>query len=435
MTTIDNRPLTSPVQALFQITYLDENRDSLFFCVSDITVQTKEAADRISELNQAKLAAERANEAKSSFLSSMSHDLRTPLNGILGFTDIAIREPDSAKKQDYLEKIKSSGQLLLALVNDTLELSRIESGKFVLENEPVDSYELGEAVLTALRPSADLKNIHLEAQNFPVETVMVDKLKLQKVLLNLLSNAIKYTPENGKIKMSIDLLDPPVYGCNHRIVVEDNGIGIKEDFLPRIFEPFSQENRPEACSVMGTGLGLSIVKKIVDMVNGKIEVQSKPGVGTRFTVYLPIESIEDAESNKEIYSDNFVSLNGCRVLLCEDNHLNAEIAKILLNEQGISVEWAEDGLTAVKKFKRSSPGYYDAILMDIRMPYMNGYEATKIIRKLQGYESNKIPIIAMTADAFDEDIKKTKKAGMDDFLSKPIQPAALISALRKNIQK
>ncbi|MCI2049501.1 MAG: ATP-binding protein [Lachnospiraceae bacterium] len=418
-------------QKLFQMTWLNQSHEVVFFCMSDITRQYEAEHRRITELEAAKLAADRANEAKSSFLSSMSHDLRTPLNGILGFTDIAIRENDPIKKQGYLQKIQSSGKLLLALVNDTLEMSRIESGKFVLENAPVDSRELGLSVVTALRPSAELKNLRLEANDLPQETLLTDKLKLQKILLNLLSNSIKYTSPGGTISLSVEVLTQSIYGCDHRITVKDNGIGMSEEFLTRLFEPFSQEHRPESANIAGTGLGLSIVKRIVDLMGGRIEVQSKMHVGTKFTIYLPLPRANEIE--KQISTQRFpeVSLKGRKILLCEDNRLNTEIAVILLKEQGIAVDCAVDGTDGVTAFRESMIGYYDAILMDLRMPNLDGCGATEKIRALPRQDAKTVPIIAMSADAFEEDIQKAHDAGMNDYLTKPIEQKQLIAVLQK----
>ena len=418
-------------QKLFQMTWLNNNHEVIFFCMSDITRQYEAEHRQIAELEAAKLDADRANQAKSSFLSSMSHDLRTPLNGILGFTDIAMRENDPIKKQEYLEKIQSSGNLLLALVNDTLEMSRIESGKFVLEPAPVDSRELGLSVVTALRPSAELKNLRLETTELPQETLLTDKLKLQKVLLNLLSNAIKYTPAGGTISLSVEILPNEVWGCSHRITVEDNGIGMSEEFLTRLYEPFSQEHRPESANVIGTGLGLAIVKRIVDLMGGRIEVQSKIQVGTKFTIYLPLQRVDDADSYAPAQPLPEGSLAGKKVLLCEDNRLNTEIAVILLKEQGVCVDCAADGKDGVTAFRDSMSGYYDAILMDLRMPNLDGYGATKRIRALPRPDAQTIPIIAMTADAFEEDIRKAHEMGMDDYLTKPIEPKQLFAVLQK----
>ena len=424
------------LQKLMQYSYLDENRDTIFFCKSDVTKQYEAEHAQIDKLNAAMLEAEHANVAKSMFLSSMSHDLRTPLNGIIGFTDLAIRETDTGKKQDYLGKIKSSGALLLDLVNDTLELSRIESGKYVLDPEPVVSRELAGTVVTALRPSAELKGVSLLADpsQFPADTVWADRLKLQKIYLNLVSNAIKYTPVGGTVCVSVHRLEPPVDGNNRRIIVEDNGIGISEEFLPKLFEPFSQEHRPEAAHVAGTGLGLSIVKRIVDLMGGTIRVRSAVGVGTRFEVDLPLKLVQKMGQAQKTDAAQSESLAGKTILLCEDNYLNTEIATILLTEKGLVVDAAQNGREGLEKFSASAPGKYAAILMDIRMPVMDGYEATRALRALDRADAARVPVIAMTGDAFEEDIRQAHEAGMDDHLTKPIDPDRLFAVLREHIK-
>ena len=277
-------------------TWLEKPESTILIVSSDITAANEHEQDLLRQSRAALLEANRANESKSMFLSSVSHDLRTPLNGIIGFTDIAIRETDAAKKQEYLLKIKTSSDLLLSLVNDTLELSRIESGKYTLEPEAVDSRAFGENVMTAMRPSAEIKGIRLEADlsRLPAGNVWIDKLKVQKILLNLLSNAIKFTPAGGTVRVSIARLEPPEAGNNYRIIVEDTGIGISPDFIQHLFEPFAQEHRQTAGSAVGTGLGLSIVKRIVDLMGGTIQVQSTIGSGSRFTVDLPLQPADAA---------------------------------------------------------------------------------------------------------------------------------------------
>ena len=384
-------------------------------------------------LQSAKTEADKANAAKSTFLSSMSHDLRTPLNGIIGFTNVALKEPDAEKKQAYLGKIKSSSELLLDLVNDTLELSRIESGKFVLEPESVGSRELAGTVITALRPAAELKGLRLEADlsQFPDATIWVDKLKLQKLFLNLLSNAIKYTPAGGTVRASVSQIEPPRNGCTYRLTVEDTGIGMSPEFLTHLYEPFSQEHRPEASGVVGTGLGLAIVKKTVVLMGGSISVKSEPGRGTRFDVELPVKQAATAESGAARAQDAAAPLDGKRVLLAEDNEMNTEIALILLKENGVEADCARNGKEALEKFEASAPGRYDAILMDIRMPVMDGYEATRKIRALSRPDAASVPIIAMSADAFEEDFRRAKEIGMNGYVTKPIDPGKLFETLRQ----
>jgi len=420
------------LQKLLQFSYLDERQDTIFLCKSDITKQYESEHLQIERLREAKLEADRANAAKSSFLSSMSHDLRTPINGILGFTGLALHERDPEKKQDYMEKVLSSSELLLDLVNDTLELSQIESGKFVLAPEPVRICDMADAVLTSLGPSAEIKNLHIVKQPpaFPEQTVLADKLKFQKVFLNLLSNAIKYTPSGGTIVASVEMLEPAHEGRNCRMTVRDNGIGIYPDFLPQIFDAFTQEHRPESKTVLGTGLGLAIVKRIVTCMGGTVDVSSTPGVGSEFCVELPLLPAEKAEAVL-LPQENNAILAGHRVLLCEDNSLNAEIARILLEEQGVQIVWEENGKLGAERFRASAPGEFSAILMDIRMPVMDGVEAARFIRAMARPDAASIPIIAMTADAFEQDIQSCREAGMNAHVIKPIDPKKLFAALRE----
>ena len=415
--------------------WLDKNLEVILAVRSDTTLSYEREQEQIKLIREAKFAADKANEAKSTFLSSMSHDLRTPLNGIIGFTDIAIRTEDKDKKQEYLSKIKSSGELLLALVNDTLELSRIESGKMTLEPETTNCEEIGEQVVTALKPSADLKHIAIEFNSqCKHKTFWADKLKMQKVFLNLLSNAIKYTPNGGRIQILIEIIEPPLNGCNYRLTVKDNGIGMSREFLPNIYEPFSQERRPEAANVTGTGLGMAIVKRIIDLIHGHIEVRSELGVGTEFTVSVPLQEIEHGRATRlQTEQDNKI-LAGRRILLCEDNSLNAEIAAILMQEKGLIVDWAQNGKEGLDKFSSSKPGYYDAVLMDIRMPVMDGHEATKAIRNSGRQDAGCIPIIAMTAEAFEEDIRLSKEIGMNGYITKPFDAERIMKALCENIK-
>jgi len=366
----------------------------------------------------------RANEAKSVFLSSMSHDLRTPLNGIIGFIDFAIREEDPDKKMDYLMKVKSSSELLHDLINDTLELSRIESGKAHLDYEAVPVREITPAVITALRPAAEIKGVEIEMNllSSPDTLLWVDKLKMQKIVLNLVSNAVKYTHEGGRVRVSVIKLDPPKNGCNQRLIVEDTGIGMSSEFLDRIFEPFAQEKRSEALTVEGTGLGLTIVKRYVDLMNGRITVQSKVHEGTKFMIDFPVKYAADREMIKESKAADEAVLKGKNVLLCEDNFVNMEIAELLLKEKGMNVECAENGRIGLEKFTQSETGYYDIVLMDIRMPVMDGLEAAAAIRKLSREDAGTVSVVAMTADAFEESRTAATEAGMDGYVTKPIDP-------------
>jgi len=413
-----------------------ENPDGLILIVAtDITAAYQHEQDQLRQISEALLEANRANESKSSFLSSMSHDLRTPLNGILGFTGIALNESDLSTKQKYLERIKASGDLLLDLVNDTLDLSRIESGKMQLNPESIKGRELLASVIAAISPAAEQKGVKLvlDMDQVPDRPVYIDRLKHEKIALNLISNAVKFTPPGGSVRVTLRDVSIPGGGHRCRFAVEDNGIGMSEEFQKRLFEPFAQEKRPESANVTGTGLGLSIVKRIVDLLGGTIQAESAIGKGTRFTVELPIqEAMEKAALRNEQHTE--ISLRNRTVLLCEDNTMNIEIAQIILKEQGIAVECALNGKEGLLRFAESPEGYYDAVLMDIRMPEMDGYEAARAIRALSRADARTVPIIAMTADAFEESIRAADEAGMDSYITKPIEPRRLLSALQAAIQ-
>jgi signal transduction histidine kinase len=276
----------------WRISYLEPNKHYVLIARRDVTKEVEKEKQQIQKLRQAKLQAEQANEAKSSFLSSMSHDLRTPLNGVIGYTELALQEDSVETKQDYLKKIQSSGRLLLDMVNDTLDLSRIESGKLVLKPEVVDGKKYWEDIVIAMAPVADVKNVKLNTDfsKYPRQMIKVDRVQVKKVLINILSNAIKYTPSGGSVTINVEALQPPQKGCSRRIIVADTGIGMSREFMKRMFDPFAQEQRSEALNVTGTGLGLSIVKRIVDFLGGNISVESTLYKGTKFTIDLPIET-------------------------------------------------------------------------------------------------------------------------------------------------
>ncbi|MCI2061589.1 MAG: ATP-binding protein [Eubacteriaceae bacterium] len=410
-----------------KFSWLEKPGGLILVMQSDITEAFEEQQKRLAQVQEALLREAKANEAKSVFLSSMSHDLRTPLNGIIGFIDFAIREEDPQKRMDYLLKVRSSSELLHDLINDTLELSRIESGKVSIECEAVPAREITPAVITALRPAAEMKGVEIEMNllSSPDTLLWVDKLKMQKIVLNLVSNAVKYTHQGGRVRVSVIKLDPPENGCNQRLIVEDTGIGMSSEFLGRIFEPFAQEKRSEALSVEGTGLGLTIVKRYVDLMKGRITVQSKVHEGTKFMIDLPVKYAADRELIKESKAADEAVLKGKNVLLCEDNLVNTEIAVLLLKEKGLNAECAENGRIGLEKFEQSETGYYDIVLMDIRMPVMDGLETAAAIRKLSREDAGTVPVVAMTADAFEESRIAAAEAGMNGYVTKPIDPENL----------
>jgi signal transduction histidine kinase/ABC-type amino acid transport substrate-binding protein len=387
--------------------------------------ETEKEKNRVEEM-------QKNTEARNRFFANISHDMRTPLNAILGFAALAEKDDaNEAKRKEYISKIRISGTLLLDLINDTLTISKANSGKLELKPQPVRARDLFESIIVPLRQSAAKKNITFTADYAGVldRTVMIDELSFQKILLNLLSNAVKYTPEGGHV--SIRLYDDPPESRTPDliIVVSDDGIGISPEFLPHVFEPFTQEKRRGYESV-GTGLGLSIVKQLVELMGGTIQVQSEKGVGSTFTVRLHFEEAASGIARKTKGSSTLrPNVSGKKVLLCEDNVLNREIAVALLQGAEISADVAQDGQEGVQMFASSGVGEYYAILMDVRMPIMNGYEAAKAIRAMDRQDAKTIPIIAMTADAFEEDIQKCLEAGMNVHIAKPFDPETLYRVL------
>lgn len=419
----------------FQFTYLDDKKQTLFFVRSDLTANYLKEQEQIAKLEAAKQKAEEAYESKSIFLSSMSHDIRSLLNGILGFTELALQEKDPVKKDEDIELIRSSGNFLLSLVNDTLDLSRYESGKTEMELSSVSLRDAFETVLTALRGAAQVKTLRIIVDDeVPDVYVETDGLKFQKVFLNLLSNAIKYTPSGGEIHVSLRAHEKDQNGCNYTLSVRDNGIGIEPAFMPHIFEAFSQEKRQESKNILGTGLGLAIVKRIVTMMAGTIEVESQVNQGTTFRVSFPFAPAEKVQKEvKETFDD--VSFAGLHVLVAEDNAINLQIETILLEGKGLIVTGVVNGELAFQEFKNSKPGFYSAIFLDNQMPILNGVEAAKRIRALKRNEAKSIPLIALTGDAFQEDIAAFHEAGMDGVIVKPVDSYRLFSLLKKLLKK
>ncbi|MCI1721734.1 MAG: response regulator [Lachnospiraceae bacterium] len=420
---------------LLEFSYLDKANGLLSLVKTDITEAQQQQLEQEARLRRALERAETATAAKSEFLSGMSHDLRTPLNGVLGFTSFALEEKNPKKKQEYLKKIASSGQLLLDLVNDTLDLSRIESGKAVPEPETVMSDDLVPAVVTALRPTAELKGVQLieKLSHYQNEPVWADRLKINKIALNLISNSIKFTHAGGTVTVTPYCRSAGSEKECCGFIIEDTGIGMSEEFMKHMYEPFSQEKRSESVQTPGTGLGLSIVKKYVDLLGGTIQVESHLHAGTRWEVVIPVTKLQNGLEEKPKAESPEV-LKGRRILLCEDNQMNTEIASMLLKNKGMMVDSAENGLIGLKKFVASKEGYYDLILMDIRMPEMDGYEATRNIRALERQDALIIPIIAMTADAFEESVRAAKEAGMDAYITKPVEPRKMYETLQQYIE-
>lgn len=370
-----------------------------------------------------------ANEAKTRFLFNMSHDIRTPMNAIIGFSELLEKHIDEKDKVlDYTEKIRSSSAFLLSLINYVLEMARIESGKAVLKEETGDLCVLMQTLSDVFEPSVQQKKLtctyHTDVEH---PYIVSDRTKVREILLNVISNAIKYTPEGGHIAVSVKELpaEKPKTG-RYTFTVQDDGIGMSEEYLPHIFEEFTREHTSTESKVIGTGLGLPIVKALVEWMHGSIDVQSKLGAGTTVTITLGFPLADEAQKSVEEQDaeGDAAQLKGCRILLAEDNDLNAEIVVTILEESGLTVERTADGELCIEALKAHPAGYYDAILMDIQMPNMDGYQATKIIRNLSG-NYRTIPIIAMTANAFAEDERQALACGMNAHVAKPIDVHAL----------
>lgn len=386
-------------------------------------------------LKNALRCAEEGSRAKSSFLFAMSHDLRTPMNAIIGYAELM--EAHWGEKEvttNYLQKLKGASQFLLALIGNVLEIARIESGKETLNEAPWNLMKLEETLDILLDGEIARKQLTVNRNvNIRHANVYCDALKIREIIMNLLSNAVKYTSEGGKIVLDIEEKPSARDGfMTLQIRVSDNGIGISKEYVPYIFDAFTRERSSSESGIIGTGLGLRIVKSFVDLMNGDISVKSEPGKGTCFTVEISCRKIpeEELQQQMEEQPEN-VSLAGRRLLLAEDNGLNAEIAMTILQDADAEVELAADGKIAVDKLKDVPVGYYDAILMDIQMPNMNGFEATKAIRQLENPILANIPIIAMTANAFEEDKKAAMDAGMNGHIGKPIH----MDKVKREIQR
>ena len=426
----------SPQQMLFGLLLSVVISGLLAYGCWQFLVREEQDALHEAALEKSAQEAREANEAKTRFLFNMSHDIRTPMNAIIGFSDLLEKHIDEREKVlDYTKKIKSSSSFLLSLINYVLEMARIESGKTVLKEEVGDLQLLTNTLSDVFEPSVRQKNLTCTYHtDFVHPYVICDKTKVREILLNIISNAIKYTPEGGHIAVSISETPCEQAGTGrYTFRVQDDGIGMSEDYLPHIFEEFSREHTSTESKVVGTGLGLPIVKALVDRMHGTIDVQSKIGCGTTMTVILPLPlaSEEQVRAYQQPVEEQLpADLKGRRILLAEDNDLNAEIAMTLLQENGLEVERAADGLLCVAALQNHPADYYDAILMDIQMPHMNGYQATQTIRSLRDPRRN-IPIIAMTANAFDEDRQKALEVGMNEHLAKPIDLDALFKTLER----
>lgn len=408
----------------------------------NVDEETRNEMERTRQLEDALSRAKKASKAKSVFLSNMSHDIRTPMNAIVGFTNLAISHIDQKEQvEEYLEKIKSSGDHLLSLINDVLDMSHIESGKMHIDEKLCSLPEILDGLYNILQADVKAKQLSLRIESVDItdEEIYCDKLRLDQVLLNLLSNAVKYTENGGNIYVRVTETPGAMSGYgNYEFFIKDTGIGMSEDFVKKIFEPFKRELDSTTSGIQGTGLGMAITKNIVEMMGGTISVTSRKGVGSEFTVHFTFRVNTGEKMVHMSEFENVMSLEEKlaevpkgRILLAEDVELNQEIAATILGDAGFETEIAGNGQIAVEMLAKSEPGYYQVILMDVQMPVMNGYEATKEIRRMEDKELASIPIIAMTANAFEEDKQEALRSGMNGHIAKPIDIDVLFGVLRQ----
>lgn len=388
---------------------------------------------------EAMIAAESASKAKSTFLSNMSQDIRTPMNAIIGFTNIGLKQNPTPELKNCLEKISNSSEHLLTLINDVLDISRIESGKIKYTPLPIDIREVTDTVLNIMHGFLSNRNINFRTRRTRIETpyVLADAVRIREVLVNILGNAVKFTDDGGSIIFEMNY--HPWEDDKHIVVcyrISDTGVGMSEEFVEHIFDEFSQEENSARTQYKGTGLGMAITKRYVDLMGGTISVESKKNEGSTFTIEIPFELTDESEVRKQGIPASKADLTGVKILMAEDNELNAEIAMVQLEEAGIQVTRASDGKEVVKIFAENPPGTFDIILMDVMMPEMNGYEATKAIRSMNNrHDDSNIPIIAMTANAFAEDVQASLDAGMNGHIAKPINIDELIKAIARNVNR
>ena len=410
---------------------------SVLLANRDFTEEKKRELEQEEALRQEKVKA--ANEAKSIFLFNMSHDIRTPMNAIVGYSQLMKKELTNPKLIHYQEMIEQSSKLLLSIINNVLDMARVESGKMELDENYEVIGNISQLVCSAFAAEASRKNIELNIiVNVEHKHIIVDSTKMQEILSNLISNAIKYTSAGGKV--TIDTKELPYDKEGYVLIqtkVTDTGIGMSEEFLPSLFELFTRERNTTLSKIPGTGLGMAIVKNFVDLMNGSIEVESELGKGSTFTITIPHKIANKDYTNRNIKDSNECDINfmGKRILLAEDNELNAEITTTILSEMGFEVKAVEDGILCVNEIQHQPANTYDLILMDIQMSNMDGYKATHCIRRLSQPEKSNIPIIAMSANAFEEDKKKAFDVKMNDYITKPIDFQKMEEVLKHILSK
>lgn len=390
------------------------------------------------EIEKKNLELAQANQAKNDFFAKVSHDMRTPLNVLLGLINIAKKQEDVARIKSYFSQMAVSSNYLLKLINDALTMNKIETGKLDLHIAPTNTYDVLQNIIENAKLLTKAKDIELEVsypdfskRKYPL--VMTDGPRIEQVAMNVVANAVKFTPRGGKIFLGMEIVSMTEENVVDKFVVRDNGIGISKEFLPHLFEPFSQEGRGDKNPDEGTGLGLAIVKQLMSLLNGKIDVRSEINKGTEVVLYLSyrFDKTKYSVTTKKPLKPELDKLIGKNVLLCEDHPMNAEIVINLLEDVGCKVVWAKNGQEAITEFSKSRETYFDIILMDIRMPILNGLEATIAIRALPRYDSLIVPIIALTANSYQADVQKSFDAGMNAHLEKPLSPQALFNTMIK----
>ncbi len=421
--------------------YLDETHDNIVIVRRDITESYDKELEQKENLQKALDAANAANEAKSEFLSRMSHDLRTPMNGIVGMTRLVRDSKTDEERNHYLTQLDASSTYLLGLLNDILTMSKITEGKITLKPEAVKTAEFMEQILVIVKGQADEKGVNFDvcfAEVPDIQYQYFDTLRVRQILYNILNNAVKFTPRGGQVNYTACHVerDGKIW-CHH--VISDNGVGMSPEFQRTLFTPFVQEKNSESGFVTGTGLGLSICRKLCDLMGGSIQVESKLGKGTTFTVDIPTTPLTEEEYEQHVTKTSehiktasiAAVLKGKKVIICEDHPVNREIMERLLEKKGMITMSAENGREGVRLFTDSKEGEISAILMDIRMPVMDGLAAAKVIRRLGRTDATVVPIIAISANAFEEDIHASANAGMNDHLAKPVDPDRLYEVLSR----